>query len=261
MSCGLNDDICNCHFSFDRISYAFNGVGGDGDCGDDDSISSNIHVSSSSPLISYTHHEYDDDFNNNKYDLRIDFYYHLENVLLNKTSFNDEILNINLSRINVEKSSEKILLRIFDLMRKNFSLSTMKKIQIIKSLLCWQCQFNDLNLVKKIIQFAQNYFQHNEIKNVNEILNSIGDYETSSKQSNTLYYAIHSGSIDILQFMIEKYGTKLAYATSSTQRNEAQNQRSLFNPLSYSIIVNKLNVLEYLLTKIQKDCKKIYSKI
>ena len=230
MSCGLSDEICNCHFNFDRISYAFRDT-----CPDSNA---QLHVA-------YTHHEYEDDLNNNKYDSRVDFYYHLENVLLNKIGFDDEMLNIGPMRISVEKSNEKIVRRLFDLVRKNLALSASRKAQLVKALLCWQCQFDDLKLIEKILSFAKEYFG-----DAVELRANLGDYETSTKQSNTLCYSIRSGSLDLLQLMVEHCGTRLVYQTQNSCGN------FLFNPLSCAIVENHLHILEYLLAKIYRTSKR-----
>jgi hypothetical protein len=122
-------------------------------------------------------------------------------------------------------------------MQKNFSMSGKKKIRIAKALLCWQCQFDDLGLVKRVVDLIQEHFGHDE---AGEILSTVGDFEISSKRANTLFYAINSGKLEILRLMIEKHGTRLIYKSSSGV---------IFNPFACAIRANHLNLLNFLLDK------------
>jgi hypothetical protein len=171
------------------------------------------------------------------YDYKIDFYSHLERVLLKQVHFDDEILNFNLLKTKIEECSEtkveKLLSLIKDNLINSFELDYLKN--LIKSLFCWQSQFKNIFILNRIINFIEKNFNN---KSSNELIKTIGNYSNTSKNANTLMYAIHSHSIENVSLLIEKYGADLNFIYNNG-----------FTALHYSIAENNIEITEYLLKK------------
>lgn len=177
----------------------------------------------------FTSNEDYTDYLTSRYEIRVDFYTHLESVLTNRTAvFDDEILNVQLDKIQVEPSNERRVLKLLDLIKSKTNTNNQQKLVICKSLLCWQSQFSDLSLLVRVGQLLGQ-----EIG-----LDRIGDYEIESKAVNSLYYSIRSGSEAILRQMIENYGTRIVYRRSDGQ---------IMNPFSCAILNGHFNLLDYLM--------------
>lgn len=86
---------------------------------------------------------------------KINFYDHLEKCLLNKSEFNDEILNINLMNTKIECNDRSIVFKLFGLLEENlFGLSLELRLKLLKALFCWQTQFNDIETLNKLAEFS-----------------------------------------------------------------------------------------------------------
>ena len=177
------------------------------------------------------------------YDYKIDFYTHLERVLLNKqTQFDDEILNFNLLKTKIEKCSESKVEKLLCLIKDNLINKTSNRDYLkglIKSLFCWQSQFDNRFILKCIINFIENNFDKQE---ASDLIETIGNYSNTSKNVNTLMYAIHSHSIENVSLLIEKYGADLNFIYNNG-----------FTALHYSIVENNIEIVEYLLMKIMNQ--------
>lgn len=171
--------------------------------------------------------DYDDAYYYNNYNctqtdkFHIDFYTHLENFLFNRTTnFSDDLLNIDLIKARTGSCTEKRLIQLLEMIKESSFLELDYKIKLVKCLLCWQCQFNDINLINQIVTFSKESFQTETT--------SLGDFP------NTLMFSIHSHSIEIVKLVLEALGAKLDASV-----------------IKYAIIESQSLILKFLLEKSQ----------
>ncbi|CAF1014919.1 unnamed protein product [Brachionus calyciflorus] len=156
---------------------------------------------------------------------QIDFYNYVENFVSSQPSvFDDELLSINLIRSQTITFNEKRLSKLLQQIKEHEYLDYNLKLNLVQILLCWHSQFNNLNLIKKIVQFNQDYLKTDQKR--------IGNFH------NTLLFSIHSHSLDIVKLMVEDYGTQL--------------DMSVFK---YAIIENQPEILDYLIKKLKSSLK------
>ena len=196
--------------------------------------------------------DYDEDYDQDYYyysDYKIDFYDYLENKCLRtpnghfspsqKTSilFNDEILNFNLLKLKVEKNDKSRVASLLEMLKKSFgntlsssnSHSTESEIKLVKALLCWQAQFNDI----KTVEFIVNYAAEN---NLCSDVSRLADFVIDSNEASTLTYSIHSHSLDMVKLVIEKYGADFSHVYKDGT-----------TAIHYAVIENVPTIIKYLL--------------
>ena len=162
----------------------------------------------------YSHPHYYNNYNFNyedyydsecyNYDYRINFYEYLESKCLNKKLFQDfghdqhiknandyskflftdETLNLNLLKLKVEQNDKCRVGFILDLLNKNFNNYTSEQIlKLLKSLVCWQSQFNDLTTIEHIAKFALD-------NSICKDLSKLADFVIESNETSTLNYRL-----------------------------------------------------------------------
>ena len=99
---------------------------------------------------------------------------------------------------------------------------------MVKALLFWEAQYGDRSVLEKIAEV------HGSLDDVSEL----GDFVTESKNAGTLLYAIHSRSLDAVQYLVERLGTRVNTVFSNG-----------LNGVHYSILKNCSDITRYLLTK------------
>lgn len=96
-----------------------------------------IEVAHANDLCSLSDHDY------KQFDKRIDFYLHLESLLIKSLPFNGDILDtLNLRNLKLNRSSLKRVDAILDLVNLAESYDMAQKLMFIRALVCWEAQFN-----------------------------------------------------------------------------------------------------------------------
>lgn len=163
--------------------------------------------------------------NSSIYNLQIDFYKHVEDCLSFKSSFVDhDLLTIDLIRCQSNTFNEKRLTNTLQLIRDNQSVDFSQKLNLVKGLVCWHSQFDNIGLIGQIAKFNEDHLKANE--------NQLGNLQ------NTLLFCIHSHSLDMVKLMVEKFGTDLDMSA-----------------FKYTIIENQPEILNYLINKTNSSLK------
>jgi hypothetical protein len=94
-------------------------------------------------------HDYCDYF-----DYKNDFYSHMEKCLEdNNQNFDPEILNFD--KKSVEPNDLRKVSKLLRLLNSNeFSLDSELLIKMLRALFCWQCQFDDLDILINLNDFV-----------------------------------------------------------------------------------------------------------
>jgi len=196
--------------------------------------------------------QYEEDYDTEYYyhlDFKIDFYDYLENKCLKAQHFvnfffNDEILNLNLLKLKVEANNKYRVNFLLELINKNLNNYTFEQnLKLIKSLFCWQTQFNDVKIIEQIGKFALDHGLCND-------LSRLGDFTIDSNETSTLNYSIHSHSIEMVKAIIEKYGANLKHVykngTTAVHYAVLENVPAIIRYLIKSFSHNNPDYLEML---------------
>ena len=192
--------------------------------------------------------QYDEDYFY-QLDFKIDFYDYLENKCLKfqdfeRFLFNDEILNLNLLKLKVEQNNKYRVNFLLELLYRNLNNYTCEQnLKLLKSLFCWQAQFNDVKTVEHIAKFALE-------NNLCDDLSNLGDFTIDSNETSTLNYSIHSHSLEMVKVIIEKYGANcnaiFKNGTTSVHYAVIENVPAIIRYLLKSFSLNNLDYLEML---------------
>lgn len=190
------DYVCNCCYYTDSLGY---------------NVEKNYNLC-----------EYD---NSRIYKFQIDFYKHIEDCLSIKSSFVDhDLLTIDLIRCQTNTFNEKRLANTLQLIKDNQYVDFTLKLNLVQGLVCWHSQFDNIDLLRKIAKFNEDYLKTSE--------NQLGNLQ------NSLLFCIHSHSLEMVKLMVEKFGTSLDMSA-----------------FKYAIIENQPDILNYLINKTNSGLK------
>ena len=192
--------------------------------------------------------QYDEDYYYHL-DFKIDFYDYLENKCLKfqhfeNIFFNDEILNLNLLKLKVEPNNKYRVNFLLELLNRNLNNYTDEQnLKLLKSLFCWQAQFNDVKTIEHIAKFALE-------NNLCNDMSRLGDFTIDSNETSTLNYSIHSHQLEMVKAVIEKYGANcnaiLKNGTTAVHYAVMENVPVILRYLMKTFSINNSNFFEML---------------
>jgi hypothetical protein len=87
-------------------------------------------------------------------DLKIDFYSYLDSILSKQNStYNDQILDFEATKVSIKENDSNRVKRLLNQIKENSHWEESTRLDVIKSLFCWQLQFTDLDTIDYISAF------------------------------------------------------------------------------------------------------------